>query len=96
MIRIQLASNFQVVELTYDTNTYEDLDPVEIDLAVDLVNRLGKQVNSTSSEPIMKKEVIPPTIGQFNLAEKLKIDITKMSKKEAAEAIKEAIEKAKK
>lgn len=41
-IRIQLASNFQVVELTYDS--WECVDASEVKGATDMVNELGRLV----------------------------------------------------
>ena len=41
-VRIQLASNFQVVELTYDD--WSEVNYEEVSLATDMVNRLGSEV----------------------------------------------------
>lgn len=41
-VRIQLASNFQVVELTYDS--WSDVDYQEVAHATSMVNRLGSEV----------------------------------------------------
>lgn len=41
-IRIQLASNFQVVELTYDN--WSDVNYQEVADATTMVNRLGSEV----------------------------------------------------
>lgn len=87
MVRIQLASNFQVVELTYEN--WEDVDTDELDDATNLANELGAKVNS--STPTVVKE--SPTESQFNFAKQLKIDISKMDKEQARLAIKDAIAK---
>lgn len=41
-VRIQLASNFQVVELTYDN--WSEVNYEEVSLATAMVNRLGSEV----------------------------------------------------
>lgn len=41
-VRIQLASNFQVVELTYDE--WSEVNYEEVSLATAMVNRLGSEV----------------------------------------------------
>ena len=41
-VRIQLASNFQVVELTYDN--WDEVNPEEVKQATEMVNDLGKNV----------------------------------------------------
>ena len=59
-VRIQLASNFQVVELTYDS--WSEVDEVEIVQATDLVNELGQNVvneikskNASKEAEVQKK-----------------------------------------
>lgn len=57
-VRIQLASNFQVVELNYDC--WEEVDQREVNEATDLVNFLGKQVQNdikTKKETTKKEEL---------------------------------------
>lgn len=41
-VRIQLASNFQVVELTY--NDWNEVNADEVEAATELVNKLGNEV----------------------------------------------------
>lgn len=43
MVRIQLSSNYQVVELTYDT--WDAVNRDEVSAATELVNELGLNVN---------------------------------------------------
>lgn len=84
-VRIQLASNFQVVELTYDC--WEEVDQVEVNEATELVNFLGKQVINeikTKSENKPKEEMA--TEGQIKFLKSLGVDESaakKMTKKEA-------------
>lgn len=89
MVRIQLASNYQVVELTFEDIYHAD-GSKDLELAVDLVNKLGAAVNSSSTSTVAKER---PSEGQFNFAKQLKIDISRMDKEEARLAIKEAIAK---
>ena len=44
MVRIQLASNFQVIELTYEN--WGSVDTDELDDATNLVNELGSKVKN--------------------------------------------------
>ena len=83
MVRIQLASNFQVVELTYDS--WDDVIQDEVTEATDLVNQLGKEVvNDIKTAAIAKETEEKATPGQNKyLKEKFGIDASKMSKKEA-------------
>ena len=56
-VRIQLASNFQVIELTYDD--WDAITAEEIGQAVDLINKLGKEVVNdikTAPKTAEKKE----------------------------------------
>lgn len=87
MVRIQLASNFQVVELNFEDIYHAD--PQQLNMAIDLVNDLGNRVNS--STPTVVKE--RPSEGQFNFAKQLKIDISRMDKEQARLAIKDAVAK---
>lgn len=52
-IRIQLASNFQVVELTYDN--WNTVNEDEVEAATELVNKLGKDVVNDIKKPIESK-----------------------------------------
>lgn len=87
MVRIQLASNFQVVELTYDS--WDDVIQDEVTEATDLVNQLGKTVvndikTATKAKESKKEDEEKATPGQIKyLKEKFGIDASKMSKKEA-------------
>lgn len=89
-VRIQLASNFQVVELTYDS--WDDVNELEVDDATSLVNRLGKEVineiksktTSTKEEKEEKEEMATP--GQIEFLKKLGVkesEARKMTKSEA-------------
>lgn len=53
-VRIQLASNFQVVELTYDN--WSEVNYEEVSLATDMVNRLGSEVVNEIKTKDKKKE----------------------------------------
>lgn len=86
MVRIQLASNFQVIELTYD-----DWDSVileEVNDATEMVNKLGKEVINdikTAPKAEKKEEMITDKqkeflIGKFGQKEE---DIRNLTKKEA-------------
>ena len=82
-VRIQLASNFQVVELTYDS--WEDVNDNEVTEATALVNLLGNEVineiKTKKSEPVEMA-----TEGQIKFLEKLGVKeekAKKMTKKEA-------------
>lgn len=86
MVRIQLASNFQVIELTYD-----DWDSViieEVNDATEMVNKLGKEVVNdikTAPKAEKKEEMITDKqkeflIGKFGQKEE---DIRGLTKKEA-------------
>ena len=84
-VRIQLASNFQVVELTYDS--WKDVDDNEVEEATALVNLLGNEVVNEikTKKPDEKKEEMA-TEGQIKFLEKLGVKeekAKKMTKKEA-------------
>lgn len=87
MVRIQLASNFQVVELNFEDIYHAD--PQQLDMAIDLVNDLGTRVNSSASTVVKER----PSEGQIKFAKQLKIDISKMDKEQARIAIKDAVAK---
>lgn len=84
-VRIQLASNFQVIELTYDS--WDDVNPDELTDATNLVNELGSKVKNeikTKEPKIVKEEMA--TEGQIKFLCKLGMnekDAKKMTKKEA-------------
>ena len=89
-VRIQLASNFQVIELTYEN--WASVDTDELDDATNLVNELGSKVkNDIKTAPKTqesKKEEERATPGQINfLKNKFGIDATGMTKKEAWEKL---------
>lgn len=84
-IRIQLASNFQVVELTYDT--LDDVKTGDIKQATDLVNQLGKEVindiktsNNKPAEEKATKKQVDLLVGKYGC---LRQDMVKLTKKEA-------------
>lgn len=87
MVRIQLASNFQVVELNFEDIYHAD--PQQLNMAIDLVNDLGARVNPSTPTTVKER----PSEGQFNFAKQLKIDISRMDKEQARLAIKDAIAK---
>ena len=80
MVRIQLASNFQVVELTGET--WMDIDEELIEHAIKVVNDLGKRVvNDIKTAPKAKenknekqKKDEPASEKQINFAVKLGLD----------------------
>ena len=85
-IRIQLASNFQVVELTYDN--WSDVNYQEVADATTMVNRLGSEVvNEIKTKNTSKKEDEEmATEGQISFLKKLGVSESKakkMTKKEA-------------
>lgn len=61
-VRIQLSSNFQVVELTY--NSWEEANLYEVEEATELVNRLGSEVvneiKTKKTEPTVTTEEKKP------------------------------------
>lgn len=88
MVRIQLSSNFQVVELTFDSLKDGEFDAEELNRAIGIVNDLGKRVvNDIKTAPKTqesKKEEERATPGQIRfLRDKFGIDASGMSKKEA-------------
>ena len=95
-VRNQLASNFQVIELTYDS--WDDVTEAEISQATDLVNQLGKTViNDIKTAPKTqekKEEMITDKqkqllVGKFKFRP---IDVEKLTKKEAWNLINEVKE----
>ena len=86
-VRIQLASNFQVVELTYDS--WKDVDYQEVADATTMVNRLGSEVVNeikTNKHNNEKKDEEMATEGQISFLKKLGVSESKaksMTKKEA-------------
>ena len=87
-VRIQLSSNFQVIELTYEN--WESVCTDELDDATNLVNELGSKVKNdiktTPKTQESKKEVEMATEGQIKFLVKLGIpeEFAKtMTKKEA-------------
>lgn len=91
-IRIQLASNFQVVELTYDS--WDDVVQDEINEATEMVNGLGLAVKNdikTNKPQESKKEELA-TAGQISYLIGLgmtQAEAKKMTKKEAWQYIKD-------
>lgn len=99
-VRIQLASNFQVVELTYDC--WEEVDQLEVNEATDLVNFLGKQVqndiktNKPQKSEVEDKKEEMATEGQISFLKKLGVSESRakeMTKKEAWTYIQEQTKK---
>ena len=89
-VRIQLSSNFQVIELTYEN--WASVDTDELDDATNLVNELGSKVkNDIKTAPKTqesKKEEARVTPGQINfLKNKFGIDASGMTKREAWEKL---------
>ena len=88
-VRIQLASNFQVVELTYDS--WSEVNETEVKQATEMVNELGKNVVNdikTSKQPneSKKSEEEMSTPGQIKYLVSLgvkKSEAKAMTKKEA-------------
>ena len=84
-VRIQLSSNFQVIELTYEN--WGSVDTDELDDATNLVNELGSKVKNevkTKTQDSKKEEMA--TEGQIKFLVKLGIpeEFAKtMTKKEA-------------
>ena len=68
-VRIQLASNFQVIELTYDN--WAAIDPNEIIEAQQLVNEFGQNVHNDIKTKESKKEEEMATEGQIKFLIKL-------------------------
>lgn len=87
-VRIQLASNFQVVELTYDC--WSDVNYKEVEDATTMVNRLGSEVVNDIKKPVEKKEEEMATEGQIKFLVGLGMtekEAKNMTKKEAWEYI---------
>lgn len=85
-VRIQLASNFQVVELSYDS--WKDVNYREVADATTMVNRLGSEVKNDikTNKPVEKKEEEMATEGQVKFLMGLGMtqkDAKKMTKKDA-------------
>ena len=85
-VRIQLSSNFQVIELTYEN--WGSVDTDELDDATNLVNELGSKVKNEVKTKTQesKKEAEMATEGQIKFLVKLGIpeEFAKtMTKKEA-------------
>lgn len=92
MVRIQLASNFQVIELTYEN--WESVNTDELKDATNLVNELGSKVkNNTKTAPKTQDMENPPTPAQLSLCKKLNIDVKGKDKEQVRQMIKEAISK---
>ena len=87
MVRIQLANNFQVVEITGET--FSAITRQEIEEALDLVNELARRVD-VQTKPATKNKAdtsskITPSSSQINYAVGLGLDRIKaenMTKKE--------------
>ena len=89
MVRIQLASNFQVIELTYEN--WESVDTDELKDATNLVNELGSKVKNEVKTKTQDNN--PPTPAQLSLCKKLNIDVKGKDKEQVRQMIKEAINK---
>lgn len=78
-VRIQLASNFQVVELTYDN--WSEVNYEEVSLATAMVNRLGSEVvNEIKTKKTDDKKVTDEPMAsdkQIKFAVKLGLNETK-------------------
>jgi Holliday junction resolvasome RuvABC DNA-binding subunit len=91
-VRIQLASNFQVVELTYDD--WSEVNYHEVSLATEMVNRLGGEVvnDIKSNKKEEQKNEEMATEGQIKFLKSLGVnedDAKKMTKKEAWKYLKD-------
>ena len=84
-VRIQLASNFQVIELTYDS--WDSIDPNEIIEAQQLVNEFGQNVKNdikTKTKESEKEEMATEGQIQFLCKLGMKESVAKtMTKKQA-------------
>ena len=85
-VRIQLASNFQVIELTYEN--WGSVDTDELNDATNLVNELGSKVKNEVKTKTQesKKEEEMATEGQIKFLVRLgvKEEVAKtMTKKQA-------------
>lgn len=87
VVKIQLASNFQVIELTYDS--WNDVSGEELEKATNMVNNLGQIVKNdikTNKPQEVKKEEEMATDGQIKFLVSLGLtekEAKKMTKKEA-------------
>ena len=78
-VRIQLASNFQVIELTYDS--WEEVNTNELTDATNLVNELGAKVKNDIKTKESKKSDEPmASEKQINFAVKLGLSREKAEK----------------
>lgn len=68
-VRIQLASNFQVIELTY--NSWGDVNTDELADAINLANELGSKVKNDikTAKPVEKKSGKKPGKKPENTSE---------------------------
>lgn len=89
MIRIQLSSNFQVVELTFNSLKDKDFDVQELNSAIDLVNELGQRVKASAKE----SDFVKPSEKQVKLAKTLGLDVTGKNKDEVRKMIQEELKK---
>lgn len=93
-VRIQLASNFQVVELTYDD--WNEVNADEVEAATELVNKLGKDVvndiktskptNSEKKEEMITDKQKSLLVNKFGVKAS---DLRNCTKKQAWEMINE-------
>lgn len=95
MIRVQLASNYQVVELTFEN--WKEVDVIQINEAVKLVNKLGKEVENTPSgrTAAKKPEENKPSEAQIAYAISLGVS-ERAARAMTAKGLHKAIEDAKK
>ena len=90
-VRVQLSSNFQVIELTFNSLKDGEFDAEEVNQAITLVNDLGKRVindikTAPKTQESKKEEMATP--GQINfLKSKFGVDATGMTKREAWEKL---------
>lgn len=90
-VRIQLASNFQVIELTYDD--WDEVTDEELEKATNMVNNLGQIVKNdikTNKKEESKEELA--TEGQIKFLKELGLtekEAKKMTKKQAWQYIKD-------
>jgi hypothetical protein len=77
-VRIQLASNFQVIELTYDS--WADVNTEELDDATNLVNQLGSKVKNEIKTTKPQTQEKMASEKQINFACKLGLSREKAEK----------------
>lgn len=77
-VRIQLASNFQVVELSY--NSWSDVCLNEVEQATEMVNRLGSEVKNDIKTKESKPSEPMASEKQINFACKLGLSKDKAEK----------------